>query len=168
MMLDLFRGKLEHYNSFNFVTMDIKDLKIGDVISISPTYGEVMDKNNPIIELTFSVAEIKKLENDSRLICLTNSPSEVWVKDSYIHGIPISDLLLKKLGWHEIEKDMLNHPQANKSSIEKGFSNSHLQLFKDYDNKYYFIRSRSTNIEEIKYIHELQRHGIKINPTEIL
>ena len=148
--------------------MKHEELKIGNIVSVSLTYGATTVENQEFVEVEFDVVKVTDIHQHKPLIKISYSP-EVWVLDEAIQGIPISELVIKRLGWTEIDRANLNVAPPILSSVKKAYQRDNKQLYLNYDDEFYFVRSKSTQPNLVAYVHELQNLGIHdLEPNKLL
>ena len=148
--------------------MKHEELEIGNIVSVSLTYGATTVENQEFVEVEFGVVKVTDIHQHKPLIKISYSP-EVWVLDEAIQGIPISELVIKRLGWTEIDRANLNVAPPILSSVKKAYQRDNKQLYLNYDDEFYFVRSKSTQPNLVAYVYELQNLGIHdLEPNKLL
>ena len=132
------------------------------------TYGFAPDEPEKVVDIDYIIGTIRKIDIPNNLVQVTHSP-DVMVAPQYIFGVHISDLVLKRLGWNEIDIEKINVPKQKLSSIKTGYERGKYQVFQEYDGTFYFIRSRSCPLEHVEYVHDFQKLGINdLDPSKLL
>lgn len=148
--------------------MNIENLEEGQIVSVAMTVGYAPEESEKLVEIEYIIGKVRKIDTTNNLIHVTHSP-DVMVYPQYIQGIPLSELVLKRLGWDEIEIEKINVPKQSLSSIKTGYQRAKHQIFQEYDGRFYYIRSRSCPVEPVEYVHDLQKLGINdLDPSKLL
>ena len=148
--------------------MKIENLKEGQIVSVVMTIGYAPNESEEFVELEYIIGTVRNIDTPNNLVQVTYSP-DVFVLPQYIHGITISELVLKRLGWKEIEKEKIKVPRQRLSSIKTGYERGKYQVFQEYDGKFFYVRSASTPLKPIEYVHDLQDFGINdLDPSKLL
>lgn len=148
--------------------MNIENLIEGQIVSVVMTIGYAPKEPEKFVEIEYIIGTVHQIDTAKNLVQVTHSP-DVMVAPQYIHGIPLSALVLKRLGWNEIEIGKLNVPKQKLSSIKTGYERGKYQVFQEYDGTFNFIRSRSCPLEHVEYVHDFQKLGINdLDPSKLL
>ena len=148
--------------------MNIKNLEKGQIVSVVNATGFAPEAPEKFIGIDYIIGTVRKIDIPHNLVQVTNNP-DVMVAPQYIYGIPITELVLKQLGWAEIEIEKINVPKQKLSSIKTGYERGKYQVFQEYDGTFHFIRSRSCPLELVEYVHEFQKLGINdLDPSKLL
>lgn len=139
--------------------MDLNNIEKGQIVSVVLTIGYAPEESEQYVDIEFDTVVVCDIDTKKNLIQISNSP-KVFVAPQYIQGILISELVLERLGWGKIEAANLDIPKSSLSSIKTGYQRGKDQVFQDYDGRFYFIRSRTSPVVPVKYVHELQKLGI--------
>ena len=148
--------------------MDIKAIENGDFLCLSRTEGYAPNEKEKIVEVNFDVVKVEGFDSNRVLVRLSNSP-EVYVYPQYLHGIALSDTVLKRLGWDIVPIDDFNCKYLSEDrSILKAFNGHGIRIYKDSDQRYFIFHSASRSVDKIEYVHELQKYVKLSNPTLLL
>lgn len=148
--------------------MKIEELKEGQIVSVIMTIGYAPNEPEKFVEIEYIIGIVRDIDTPNGLVQIAHSP-DVVVSPQYIHGIPISELVIKRLGWNEIDCANLNVAPPILPSVKKAYQRDSKQLYQNYAGEFYFSRSKSTQPSLVAYVHELQNLGIHdLEPSKLL